>query len=86
MSEQGYQFPGSFEVTAVGNADVDLEAVLTAAVHHSGLTVLAGSKRERPSRGGRFVAVSLSFLCPDRPHLEAVYAEVRRHPGVRWTL
>ena len=82
----GYEFPGTFEVTAVGNADADLEAVLGRAIGECGLAVLAGSKRQRPSRAGNFVAVSLSFLCPDRERLEAVYAEVRKHPAVRWTL
>jgi hypothetical protein len=84
--QRGFQFPGSFEITAMGAVDADLETAVPQCLVAAGVTVLSGSLRSRPSREGRFVAVSVSFLCPDRPRYEAAYAAVRAHPAVRFTL
>jgi putative lipoic acid-binding regulatory protein len=83
---QGFTFPGMFDITAFGSADAGLEALLPELVGACGVSVLQGSVRARPSSAGRYVAVSLSFLCPDRSTHEAVYNDVRAHPSVKWTL
>ena len=83
---QGFTFPGMFDITAFGAADAGLEPLLQQLVEARGVSVLAGSLRTRPSSAGRYVAVSLSFLCPDRATHDAVYDEVRAHPAVKWTL
>ena len=85
-STQGFTFPGMFDITAFAAADAGLDELLADLVNTCGVTVLAGSLRARPSSAGRYVAVSLSFLCPDRPTHERVYNEVRAHPAVKWTL
>jgi uncharacterized protein len=82
----GFVFPGMFDITAFGPADAGMEAVLHQRVEACGVSVLAGSLRTRQSSAGHYVAVSLSFLCPDRATHEAVYNEVRAHPAVKWTL
>ena len=38
------------------------------------------------SRGGRFLAVTVSFWSEDRAHHDAAYARLRAHPAVKWTL
>jgi len=48
--------------------------------------VLAGSLRVRPSREGNYLAVSVSFTCPDREHYDAAHAALRAADGIRWTL
>lgn len=85
-STQGFSFPGMFDITAFAAADAGLDALLEELVATCGVTVLAGSVRARPSSAGRYVAVSLSFLCPDRATHELVYNQVRAHPAVKWTL
>jgi uncharacterized protein len=82
----GFTFPGMFDITAFGPADAGLELLLPELVEAGGVSVLAGSQRARPSRAGHYVAVTLSFLCPDRATHEAIYAQVRAHPAVKWTL
>lgn len=83
---QGFSFPGMFEITVIGVADAGLEPLLQQLVEACGVSILAGSLRTRPSSGGRYMAVSLSFLCPDRVTHEAVYTAARSHPAVKWTL
>jgi uncharacterized protein len=84
--EQGFQFPGVFEITAMGPADVDLPARIERILAEFELTVIAGSQRVRPSREGRYVAVTIAFNCPDRERYDAVHEALRSDEHVKWTL
>ncbi|UXI67996.1 DUF493 family protein [Tahibacter amnicola] len=84
--QQGFQFPGVFEITALGNATADLANKVPAILDGIGLTVLAGSTRTRPSREGNYLAVSVSFTCPTREKYDAAHAALRADPDIRWTL
>lgn len=84
--DQGFQFPGVFEITAMGEGDADLEARVPEILTGLGLSVLAGSMKTRPSREGRYVSVSVSFTCPDREHYDAAHSALRAADGIRWTL
>lgn len=83
---QGFQFPGVFEITAVGNAAADLAALVPAVLKTLGLSVLDGSVRARPSREGNYVSVTLSFTCPSREKYDAAHEALRADPDIRWTL
>ncbi|MGA9342149.1 MAG: DUF493 family protein [Rhodanobacteraceae bacterium] len=84
--EQGFQFPGVFEVTVMGTAQSGLESRVTEILEGLGLNVLAGSQRQRPSTNGNYVAVAVSFTCPDRAALERAHEALRADEDVRWTL
>ncbi|MFO1506971.1 MAG: DUF493 family protein [Lysobacterales bacterium] len=84
--EQGFQFPGVFEVTAIGHADADLVNRVPEIIAAAGVSVIAGAGRVRPSREGNYVSVSVTFTCPDRTRYDAVHAALRASDGVRWTL
>ncbi|MGA9422449.1 MAG: DUF493 family protein [Rhodanobacteraceae bacterium] len=86
QSDQGFQFPGVFEITVLGNAGTGLERRVAGMLQGLGLNVLAGSQRERPSRKKHYVAVAVSFTCPDRATLERAHATLRADADVRWTL
>ena len=83
---QGFQFPGVFEITAVGNAAADLAARVPILLDALGLSVLDGSVRARPSREGNYVSVTLSFTCPNREKYDAAHETLRADPDIRWTL
>jgi putative lipoic acid-binding regulatory protein len=84
--DQGFQFPGVFEITAMGSAGAGLEERVPAIISELGLSVLAGSLRVRPSREGNYVSVAASFTCPSREKHDEVHAALRAHPDIRWTL
>lgn len=86
LEGQAYEFPGAFELSAMGAADAGIAEVLPALVESAGAQVLAGSLSQRPSSAGNYVAVHISFLAATREQLEAVHAAVRAHPGVKWLL
>ena len=83
---QGFQFPGAFEITAVGHAGTGLEERVPKLIGGLGLAVLDGSERVRPSSAGNFVSVSVTFTCPSREMYEAAHAALREDPAVKWTL
>ena len=83
---QGFQFPGVFEITAMGSADARLEQEIPAALNAAGLHVLHETVSSRASSGGRFVSVTLSFKAESRADYDAAHTALRAHPEVKWTL
>jgi putative lipoic acid-binding regulatory protein len=84
--EQGFQFPGVFEITAMGSAEAGLEREIPAALAAAGLHVLHETVSSRASSGGRFVSVTVSFRAENRGEYDAAHVALRAHPEVKWTL
>jgi len=84
--EQGFQFPGAFEITAIGKANAGLDERVAEIIVSLGMAVLNGSLRTRPSNQGHYISISVTFTCPSREKYEAVHAALRADPAVRWTL
>ena len=83
---QGFQFPGAFEITAVGNASANLPTHVPQLLERAGLHVLHESVRHRHSGGGNFVSVTVSFRCENREQYEAAHRALRDNPDIRYTL
>ena len=84
--EHGFQFPGTFEITAMGPATAGLETEIPKLLTAAGIDVLHETISWRESSGGKFVSVKLSFRADDRAQYEAAHAALREHPEVKWTL
>jgi putative lipoic acid-binding regulatory protein len=84
--EHGFQFPGTFEITAMGPASAGLETEIPKLLVTSGIAVLHETISWRESSGGKFVSVKLSFRADDRAQYEAAHEALRTHPEVKWTL
>jgi uncharacterized protein len=84
--DQGFQFPGVFEITAMGPAGAGLEERVPQALEAIGLDVLRETVAMRNSTGGRFVSIRLSFRAEDRARYEAAHAALRALPEIKWTL
>ncbi len=84
--EHGFQFPGTFELTAMGPATAGLETEIPKLLAAAGIEVLDESISWRGSSGGKFVSVKLAFRANDRAQYEAAHAALRAHPEVKWTL
>ena len=83
---QGFQFPGSFEITAMGNAGANLRERVPAILRALGMSVVDASVRERPSSQGNYVSVTVVFNCPSREKYDAAHAALRADPDIRYTL
>lgn len=82
----GFQFPGAFEITAMGPAGSGLEEQIPALLAAAGLLVLHETVVTRESSGGKYVSVKLSFRAESREQYDVAHAVLREHPQVKWTL
>lgn len=83
---QGFQFPGEFEITAMGNANADLKARVPQILEGIGLHVLHETVRHKHSREGNFLSVTVSFRCDTREQYDTAHATLRADPDIRFTL
>ena len=83
---KGFQFPGVFEITAMGPAEAGLVEAIPRELAAAGLVVLQETVRSRPSSAGRFVSVTVSFRADSRAEYDAAHVALRAHPDVKWTL
>ena len=84
--EHGFQFPGVFELTAMGAANAGLETELPRLLGDAGVAVLHETVNTRASSGGRYVSVRLSIRAETRAQYDAAHEALRAHPEVKWTL
>ncbi|MEN1926504.1 DUF493 family protein [Luteimonas sp. MJ293] len=84
--DHGFQFPGQFEITAVGPVDAALDIEVPKLLAAAGITVLPDTMSTRDSSGGKYVSVRLSFRAASREEYEAAHTALREHPQVKWTL
>ena len=83
---KGFEFPGIFEITAMGPAEARLEQVIPRELQAAGLVVMQETVRSRASSAGRFVSVAVSFRAETRADYEAAHVALRAHPDIKWTL
>jgi putative lipoic acid-binding regulatory protein len=84
--QKGFEFPGVFEITAMGPASAGLEAEIPRLLVAAGLVVLDETVRIRASSAGRFVSVAIHFQAGSRADYEVAHHALRAHPEVKWTL
>ncbi len=84
--EHGLQFPGSFEITAMGAAGAGLDAKMADALEAAGLGVDRASHHSRSSSKGNWVSVRYTFDATTRADYERAHAALRALPEVKWTL
>lgn len=84
--EHGFQFPGTFEITAMGAAEAGLEAEIPRLLTAAGITVLDETVATRASSGGKYVSIKLHIRADSREQYDAAHVALRGHPEVKWTL
>jgi uncharacterized protein len=84
--DHGFQFPGTFELSAMGAADRDLQAELPKLLIEAGIDVLHESVSWKHSSNGKYVSVRIAFRAESREQYDAAHAALRAHPEVKWTL
>ncbi len=83
---RGFEFPGEFEITAMGDANAGLKARVPEILQTIGLKVLHETVSHRHSSEGNYVAVRVSFRCETREQYEAAHTALRADENIRYTL
>jgi putative lipoic acid-binding regulatory protein len=84
--EHGFQFPGVFELSAMGTANTGLETELPRLLAQAGVDVLEERISWKHSSNGKYVSVRIAFRAADRAQYDAAHLALREHPEVKWTL
>ena len=84
--QQGFQFPGDFELSAMGAADKDLEKVLPDLLEEAGIELLKEEVEWKHSSTGKYVSVRIKFRVDNREEYDRAHELLRAHPEVKWTL
>ena len=80
------EFPCAYPIKAMGAAAGGLERIVVDIVRRHVAAIAADAMRVRPSRNGRYVAVTVTVQIESRAQLEAIYAELAAHDSVLMTL
>ena len=84
--EHGFQFPGEFQLSAMGTAEAGLERGLPQRPPGAGFEVLSERIQWKHSSNGKYVSVRLVFLADSREAYDRAHQLLRDHPEVKWTL
>lgn len=84
--DQGFQFPGEFELTAMGPAAAELHALVPELLRSAGIARVSEVLRTRPSRNGNYLSVTVSVHVESRVDYERAHAALRAHAQIKWTL
>ncbi|MFT4198486.1 MAG: DUF493 family protein [Pseudoxanthomonas sp.] len=84
--EHGFQFPGTFELSAMGAANKELEVVLPRLLAAAGVKVLEERVNWKYSSNGKYISVRIVFQADSREQYDAAHRALREHPEVKWTL
>jgi putative lipoic acid-binding regulatory protein len=80
-----FEFPLVFPLKVIGHNDDDFEQFVVAIVHsHAPLS--AHTVTTRPSQGGKFLAVTVTFVAESREQLDAIYQELSGNKRVLMAL
>lgn len=84
--EHGFQFPGEFQLSALGPAGRGLENELSQHLIDAGIDVRTELVEWKHSANGKYVSVRITFRAESREQYDLAHRALRDHPEVKWTL
>ena len=73
------KFPCEFSLKAMGLAADDFDALIVEIVSRHVEEIGEGAVRTRPSRGGKYLAVTVTFIANSKRQLDAIYQDLTDH-------
>ena len=81
-----FEFPCTFSVKVFGLASDDFDAVVVELVRRHVPDLAEGAATTRPSRGGKYHAVTVTFEATSKGQLDALYQSLTDHERVLMSL
>lgn len=75
-TESTLQFPCDFPIKVVGHHCADFEAQVVSRVRQHVSDLGEGAVRNRPSHGGKYLAVTVTVRATSQGQLDAIYREL----------
>lgn len=83
---KGLTFPCQFVIKIFGNASDDFEETVLAIIRKYIPTITEDDIQIRPSKNGKYDALSISILAESREQLDTIYRELTSHPLILMVL
>jgi uncharacterized protein len=85
-AETNFIFPTEYPLKIAGKNHPELETVVVEIVRRHVGDFDATSVTVRESKGGKYLAVSVSFTAHSKAQLDALYQDLTAHPDIVWAL
>ncbi len=73
------EFPCDFAVKAMGYADTDFDLLVVELVRRHAPDLSEGAVKTRPSKAGKYVAVTVHITATSKAQLDAIYMDLTAH-------
>lgn len=80
------KFPCEFPIKIMGKAIPEFEGVVMEIIHRHCPNLGEGAVKLRPSSGGKYVSITVTFMAQSRAQLDALYCELSGHEKVSMVL
>lgn len=84
--ETHFVFPTTYPLKVAGKNAVALEATVVEIVRRHVHDFDETTVTVRESKGGKYLAVSVSFTATSKAQLDALYRDLTEHPDIVWAL
>ena len=81
-----FNFPCVFPVKVIGKDTDGFTEIVTEIIRHHVPDLPADAVTKRPSAGGKYIAVTATFIAQSREQLDAMYLELSGHAQVLYVL
>ena len=79
-------FPCEFPFKVMGLSSDTFESDIIVIVRKHVPNLGEGALKSKPSKNGKYIALTITFIAHSREQLDKLYVEVNEHPDVRMTL
>jgi putative lipoic acid-binding regulatory protein len=81
-NESLLKFPCDFSIKAMGKAEPDFDLLVYELVRRHAPDIHEGSVRSRPSKGGKWVSVTITVRARSKDQLDAIYMDLSAHEKI----
>lgn len=76
------EFPCQFPIKAMGKCDQDFELLVVSIIRRHVDELLDSDIHTRPSKGGNYLAVTVTIQAQSQAQLDTIYYELSGHPKI----
>jgi len=80
------KFPCEFSIKAMGLATPDFDALVVEIVRVHAPDITEGAVRSRPSKGGKYVSVTVTINATSKHQLDTIYQALTEHERILMSL
>ncbi len=84
MSEEEtlFEFPCQFPIKAMGKNISEFDSIVVSIVRNHAGDIMEGAVKVRPSKGDKFLAVTVTIEAQSKQQLDAIYQDLNDSPAV----